>query len=150
MRTKNKTLEITNKDVSLIMLALTPLELGEKEASARRRFLKLIREAEEARKTKLTELQEKFVAKDTKGNKVIVENQYQFTPDKKKIFTKEVEKLREAVVEISYDGNEQDLEVCIGILEDEVKKETEKANGKFTTDAYEYIESLKEIIQSLK
>ena len=150
MRTKNKTLEITNKDVSLIMLALTPLELGEKEASARRRFLKLVREAEEARKTKLTELQEKFVTKDTKGNKVIVENQYQFTPDKKKIFTKEVEKLREAVVEISYDGNEQDLEVCIGILEDEVKKETEKANGKFTTDAYEYIESLKEIIQSLK
>jgi uncharacterized pyridoxamine 5'-phosphate oxidase family protein len=164
-------MKLTNKDIQVLVLSLSPLELNVSEASARRRFLRILKEADEVRQEFTTEIQDKYATKKD-GKKVVVENKLQFTPENKKKFSKEMKELFSLEVEISTKGNEKDVQTIIEVLNNQIKSETEsnikrlqsqednqakadnrkaeKVEAKFNTDLFEYLESLKDVVALLK
>jgi hypothetical protein len=138
---------MTNKDINLLVAILTPLMLDLEKSSARRRFLRLLKNFKEDSDLEGEYIRKEYGDKNPDGSLKVIDNQIQFTLENRKLAEVKFKALNDLEIPVDFKGEEKDLEVIkkvlIGLLE------KEKTAKEITNDTAEYIFILEGIILQL-
>lgn len=137
-----------NKNIVSLSALLTPMMLDIEKSSARRRFIRLIKDFVEDYEVELNSIKNEFANKNPDGTKSVIDNQIQYTNENRKKAASKIKELQELVIEVDCSSNSKDKAFIILILTD-IVGDLEK-NKEFTTDTFDYIETIKEIIEDLQ
>ena len=146
-----KTIAIKNVYLDFTINTLFKLQLEEKEASARRRFLKILKPLQETLDAYKQELRLKLCEKNEKGDLKIQNGEYIFKNIAiRQSFLQEWEKLNEEPFAIAVNEyNSKDIAMVKKILQNEVDS-YKVAHKKLNADEYDYLASIEEVIEFLK
>jgi len=140
-------IKLTNLYISAIPDIISAWELDHKPASARRRFLRMVKpfatDLEQAR----VELQRQYATKDDKGNmKIDNRNMIVYTPENQKLLNKKWETLNAEEITIDVTpSNEADIITMKQVICDEQKRFIEEKKNSFTAGDFDYSATLEEI-----
>ncbi len=137
-----------NKNISVLSSLLTPLKLDIEKSSARRRFLRLLKDPLEDYSLEREEIINEFAEKGPDGKRLVVADIIQYSKDNRKKAQDKIEALTELAVAIDFSKNEADRQVVIEILNGMVKDL--EGNKEFDSNTFDYLEIIKEIISELK
>ena len=143
-------MKLKNSQVVLLNGILTSLSLDITESSARRRFLREIKDFVEDVKETQTEIQAKYSEKDETGAPKSINNTIQFNKEGKKKANSEWNKLNEEEVTIDVDkGDEKDIQTVSAIIRKHLSEFEKEAKGSFTANSFDYHEDLSGILGAL-
>ena len=142
---------LTNREVNLLNIFLRDLKLEDKEAFARRRFIRQINGFVQDLEDERMILNEKFATKKD-GKPVLNENKdgYEYTTENKKLLNKEWDKLNELTfnMEVS-DANEPDVMMIVNVVTRETNKIVEKNEKKMDYLTHDLVATMQEIVEKL-
>ena len=138
---------MTNKNISILVSILTPLLLDITKSSARRRFIRLLKNFKEDSELEGEYIRKEFGDKNPDGSLKTISNQIQFTFENRKLAEAKFKTLNELDVPVSFVGNEKDVAVIVEVLKGLLEKE--KTAKEITNDTAEYIFVLEELIETL-
>lgn len=141
-------MKIRNKDIMLISRVLSPLKLSIEVSSARRRFLRLMRDQIEDFNAETEEIQDRYVTREPNGNRKMIDKLAHFTKENRKKADEEFEMLNEMKVEVDISKNQEDADVCFNLIQNEIEDIKFKTVDGMTDSEYFNLESLQDIIRN--
>lgn len=138
---------MTNKSINILVSILNPLMLDMQASSARRRFLRLLKNFKEDSDLEGEYIRKEFGDKNPDGSLKTIANQVQFTKENRKLAEAKFKVLNELDVPVSFKGSEKDIKVVTEIVKGLLEKE--KTAKEITNDTAEYIFILEELISEL-
>ena len=136
-----------NKSISIIISILNPLMLDISKSSARRRFLRLLKNFKEGSELEGEYIRKEFGDKNPDGSLKTIANQIQFTLENRKLAEAKFKALNELEVPVDFKGNEKDVKVIVEVLKGLLEKE--KSAKEITNDTAEYIFILESLVEEL-
>ena len=136
-----------NKNINILVSILTPLLLDMQKSSARRRFLRLLKNFKEDSDLEGEYIRKEFGDKNPDGSLKTISNQIQFTLENRKLAEAKFKTLNELDVPVSFKGNEKDVAVIVEVLKGLLEKE--KSAKEITNDTAEYIFILEGLVEEL-
>lgn len=146
---KEKKIEIPVSSVIFLYNVLSRIQLDIQKSSARRRIFKLFNRTRDLFNEDKKEIVEKYCERDKAGKPVIKQEEYVIPKANRKSFHDEMDILQNqnAIYDI-LPSNEKDFETIRQIVKKEID---ENAKAKeFNALQFEYLESLKEVYESLE
>lgn len=141
---------LKNKQVMFAKAILEPLQLDIQKSSARRKFLRDLKDFVEDIKETQKEIQEKFADKDDKGEIKLVNGMIKYSGESKKKSEKEWDKLHEEEVKLVVDeSNARDVATIITVLKEKLEEFEKEKENNFSSDEFEYHEELVALIETL-
>jgi hypothetical protein len=141
-------MKLTNNQIKIIINSTVSLDLEVSQASARRRIFRFLNEFSEDVETVRIELANKYADKEGLNPKHDLQGNFIFSRDNAKKFRKDYLKILDEQIEIKLDEtNKKDWQTTKKILEDVLDK---NKKGKMTAQNFEFVESLKEIVEVIK
>lgn len=137
-----------NFNVMFLVNWLSALKLDIQRSSARRRVVRLLSLYKSDFDLEVDEVKKKYADKTPEGEMKIIKEIIQFSLENRKKADAEIKKLNELVVEIDWSGEEKDKAVITDLIKDTLKEL--KTHKDFTSQDYEIVALLEEIIEELK
>lgn len=145
-----KKIKVQNLYLPIITEILESYVLDDRKSAIRRRFLRVIKPFSDDYKENTKELAQKYAKKNDKDEFNVVDNQYQFTPENKKIVVKLIKEIDVEVISIDIlPSNEIDLKTISTVFKDNIKKFIEEKKNSFTAMDYDYVATTEEILSML-
>ena len=107
---------MTNKSINILVSILSPLMLSIEQSSARRRFLRLLKNFKEDSELEGEYIRKEFGDKNPDGTLKVAGKEIQFTLENRKLAEAKFKTLNELEVPVSFKGNEKDVEVIVEVL----------------------------------
>ena len=117
------------------------------KSSARRRFIRILKNFKEDSDLEGEYIRKEFGDKNPDGTLKTIGNMVEFTIENRKKAEAKFKTLNELDVPVSFKGNEKDVEVIAQILKDLLEKE--KSAKEITNDTAEYIFILESLVEEL-
>jgi len=136
-----------NKSISILISILSPLLLDISKSSARRRFIRILKNFKEDSDLEGEYVRKEFGDKNPDGTLKTINNIVQFTLENRKLAEAKFKALNELDVPVSFVGNEKDVSVIVEVLKGLLEKE--KSAKEITNDTAEYIFVLEELCEEL-
>lgn len=156
-----KTLRLKKEILSPLNESLSRLKLDIKESSARRRFLRAIKDVVVDKEETVNELNKKYAKKDPDGEPKIITTEspiqpgikiqsYSYTKENAITLDKEVSELLQEWVSVDVTPSfEQDLPAIISILDKEAKRFAEEKKETMSAKDFEYYNIFIDAIEML-
>jgi len=128
---------------------LAPLKLNVVNSLSRRRLLKLLKAETEIVSDEIREKRIKYSLKNPDGSEKIVDNEYQFTKEDRKLFDEEIKDLLDQKSRIDFSGNMEDLKNCTVYLQEQIDKTVADKKDGMNSKEFEYVAMLQEWIEKL-
>ena len=138
---------MTNKNISILISILSPLMLDISKSSARRRFIRLLKNFKEDSELEGEYIRKEFGDKNPDGTLKVIDKQIQFTLENRKLADAKFKTLNELDVPVSFAGKEKDVAVIVEVLKGLLEKE--KSAKEITNDTAEYIFILESLVEEL-
>jgi hypothetical protein len=117
------------------------------KSSARRRFLRLLKNFKEDSDLEGEYIRKEFGDKNPDGSLKVIANQIQFTLENRKLADAKFKALNNLDVPVDFKGEEKDCKVIVGVLKGLLEKE--KSAKEITNDTAEYIFVLESLVEEL-
>lgn len=144
-----KKIEIRNEILGSLFTALAKMELDIPGSAARRRFFRILKGPAGDLDAERQELSIKYADKADDKPKLL-KDQFVYSAKNKKELDREWEKLNQEKIVIDVlPSNEKDIAVIRDLLISDVAEKEKKSEGKFDALSFDYIEVMKEVIESL-
>jgi hypothetical protein len=117
------------------------------KSSARRRFLRLLKNFKEDSDLEGEYIRKEFGDKNPDGSLKTINNQVQFTLENRKLAEAKFKLLNDLDVPVDFKGEEQDCAVIVEVLKGLLEKE--KSAKEITNDTAEYIYILESLVEEL-